>query len=757
MSLTADEQAAKSAGYNMPEGTSLLANGDDAIRQNAVAVHKAILGLASKLWSKGSLGASANVDALLGRDLQGTYRVHDSAIAVSLGLPGSGAGALAVVWLNNVGATGLTMQTWQNVTGRRWVRYYSTTWSPWQTFDVNRGSLPSGANVNTYRTPVQNGDWPVPTTGLVSTITGLPTNSVGVLSVVATSAGSAFQRWVTSPTGTWQRHVVSTSTGEWSPWRRLLTEDDLGSAGVDEAAVLEILGRESVQEMYRGPQGVEGTQGAQGPAGPQGIPAPDAVPADEAVAAYVNADTSATSGALNEQYEPRIGQRGITRRLYVRATGHPTDGDGTAANPFREITTAVATLEADGPVIRGTVLIDVGPGDFAGGIRLPVTRGTAQDDFVRIVGSQTDGIPTSRIIHTEGAGVGILAEDGAALWLENLKFIGGFSVAVQITRNVYGWFTNVHVDGQGVGVRGFSISAHCRYYVKGGLIENLTYAGIDEYFAVSRSFATVSSSAEQLLIRDCKIGLRAKEGCIGHLDYLTVEGCDTGVELLQHSVANCKGVQLRRNDTALAIINSASHNEGGIVWGTGTDANGREVYSAGASGELRALMWSGEDMAAGSSTGHRPLFNLANDYAQRTVTPAVGAETSVVSFANSLPRAFFRTVGKHFRVELLATIEGATEANPVTVIARVGSTLLGSVEVTASGTQRIEFDTVCTADRTEHLTAASVSGAGAQSTSINRTTTALAGDPSAVSSVHLYARGTIAGQSLVMYSCEMHG
>lgn len=455
--------------------------------------------------------------------------------------------------------------------------------------------------------------------------------------------------------------------------------------------------------------------------------------------------------------EAHVGQRGITRTIYVREIGHPTEGDGSRDNPYRQITTAVNSLKEYGPVIRGTVVIDVGEGEFQGGIQIPGTRNSAQDDFIRIIGKQSNGIPTTQIVHSPGTNRGLLAEDGLAIWMKDLKFIGGFPVAVQLTRNVYGWFTNVHADGQGVGARGFSISSHSRYYVKGGLIENMTYAGIDEYFSVSRSLATVSSHADQMLIRNCRIGLRAKEGCVGHLDYLTVEDCETGIELLQQSVANLKAVALRRNGTALAIINSASHNEGGIIWGTGADANGREVYSAGASGELRTMMWTGETMGASATTGHRALFNIGNDYTQKTITGPSHTEKLITSFSKALPRAYFRNVGKHFHLSLLATITGATSDHPVKVIARIGKGLLASVVIITSGTQRIEFDTVCIHDVTKHLTSGTVSGAGPTSTNVSVVSDVLSGDAAAVATVNLYFRPGQSGQELIMHTCELAG
>lgn len=467
-------------------------------------------------------------------------------------------------------------------------------------------------------------------------------------------------------------------------------------------------------------------------------------------------ESLASSNHPDQHQSPAV-QGQITRIVYVRENGHPTEGDGSINNPYRQITTAVDSLKKYGPIIYGTVTIDVGEGKFQGGIKIPTTRNLAQDDFIRIIGKKRNGVPTTHVIHSPGTNRGVLAEDGLAIWLQDLKFIGGFPVAVQLTRNVYGWFTNVHADGQGKGARGFSISSHSRYYVKGGLIENMTYAGIDEYFGVTRSLATVTSHVDQMLIRNCRIGLRAKEGCVGHLDYLTVEGCDTGIELLQQSVANCKAVALRRNGTGLAIINSASHNEGGIIWGSGVDANEREVYSAGASGELRALMWAGETMGAKAVTGHRALFNIGNDYTQKTITGQAEQDTLITTFPKVLPVAYFRNIGKHFKLVLLATITGVSPEHPSQVIVRIGMKIFGTVNITTSGTQKIEFDTVCIRDITQHLTSGMVSGAGATSTRVTLASDLLSGDPSAVATVNLYYRPGKVDHELTMHTCELSG
>ena len=593
------------------------------------------------------------------------------------------------------------------------------------------------------------------TGALATTERNYPISIPGVLLVTRIGHEQFLQVYFTYQYSYSRRFV----NGSWSSWRAI---------GLDRASVLAILGESGVKESFKGEAGRDGIDGAQGDPGPQGpqgpqgapgepgepgLPGIDAVPSAQAVADYATTTGSPLNNALLEMFDPKSPPRGVTRRIYVRETGR-ADGDGSSSAPFREIHQALNTLTEDGPVIRGSVLVDVGPGVYEGGVRAPVTRGSAQDDFIKIVGSvDASGVPTSIIQVTSGYGV--LAQDGTALWLENIKIQGSFSVGVQATQNVYFWAANVHVDGINQGVRGFSISSHSRYYVRGGLIENCTYVGIDEYFNVVRSYATVSASADQMLIRNCGIGIRMKEGCVGHLDYLRVEDCGTGVELLQHCVSNLKGVELRRNGVGLAVINSSSHNEGGIVWGTGVDANTREVYSVGSSAELRAMMWSGEDMAQTANRGHRPLMQIAGDYTTRIVN-GDGSSQQVANFSSVLPRPFFRTQGKHFEVNLLATITGATPASPIRISFRVGNTLLGYADISSSGAASITSRAVCVAEgeSAEHFVSTAAEGVDAVMTF--RKSPILSGVASGVASVNLLVQAK-SGQSVEIHAIEILG
>ena len=70
-----------------------------------------------------------------------------------------------------------------------------------------------------------------------------------------------------------------------------------------------------------------------------------------------------------------------------------------------------------------------------------------------------------------------------------------------------------------------------RYATTGGRIENCSQ-GISELFSIVRDYSGATSTATGLTIANCTIGIKSKENCVGHFDYLQVEGCATGIETL---------------------------------------------------------------------------------------------------------------------------------------------------------------------------------------------------------------------------------
>jgi hypothetical protein len=227
--------------------------------------------------------------------------------------------------------------------------------------------------------------------------------------------------------------------------------------------------------------------------------------------------------------------------------------------------------------------------------------------------------------------------------------------------------------------------------------------GIQELFSVVRSFNNVASNSAQMTIRNCEVGLQAKENCSGHLDYLNVEDCLTGVEMNGNCVVNVKSLSLKRNALGYANINSEVHNETGIVWGAGADANAREFISYGSSAaELYSAGWADSSTARTTNVGHRPLQTVAANYATTTlVGPAT--ETDFRSFATALRGHRMNTAGKQFKVVIRGSVN-TTLVAAYRILLRAGSSFLTDVTIppgTAAGSRfRAEFTVVAAADTT---------------------------------------------------------
>lgn len=502
-------------------------------------------------------------------------------------------------------------------------------------------------------------------------------------------------------------------------------------------------------------------KGARGLQGIPGIPGPGAVENDAAVAAYVAAAT-ATQSALDTRFTRKFGTRGTTKTIYVRATGNDLSDGLTEGTALREIRTAVASLDFQGPILRGSNIIDVGAGTYKPGIMLPQVRGYAADDFVKIIGPTAGhpNVPTAVIDASLDVtfDYGIRAFDGVPLWLQDIKLRGAFSIAIDVRRGVYLQLRNVHMDGLSAGLVGLGIMIHCRYAVHGGLIENFVDSGIQEHFHVFRSFDTVGTNAAQMTIRNCDTGLQAKENCVGHLDNLNVEDCGTGIELNGMCVANAKQVDLKRNDLALANINSEFHNWQSATFGTGADANTREYVEQGsAATDLSAWGWTGGSDARTSSIAHRPLITVAASYSDVTLTGPI-AEGIFYDLVQVLKAHRYIVPGRKFRVVVRGAVGAAALVADYRLVLRVAGEFVTDVAIpagTAAGARfRAEFEVVCSANGNNQKAFAETTGqVSARSNYAVRTTPLTASD----SSVRVAGVATNAGDSLTLRTVEVWG
>lgn len=371
------------------------------------------------------------------------------------------------------------------------------------------------------------------------------------------------------------------------------------------------------------------------------------VAADGDVAATLAAGGEST-GLLHATYYRR--RRGETRTFYVRADGDDATGDGSASRPFREIRTAVNSLAQEGPVLTGSIVIDVGAGEYKGGVRLPLTRGQGQDDFLTIKGPSVGGhpnAPAAVISHSQdtSATYGILATDGWYLWVEDIAINGPFGTGLDVRNYVTLQRRNVHVDGAAIGV---NLTSYVMDNARGGIIQNCTTYGVQEMYNITRSYT--GGIGGGTIHRNCGYGIYSKVYTGGHLDNAVFENCGVAIHIDRGS-ANLSRVAISGAATAGITLKDAEiHNESSITWGAG---NARRIISFGAStSESDMWGWSGP----GGRNGIKPPnFLVRSTYTPKVVTGVTSA-IYLTEWLSVLPADRLTVQGRKIRVDMIGRL-----------------------------------------------------------------------------------------------------
>ena len=510
-----------------------------------------------------------------------------------------------------------------------------------------------------------------------------------------------------------------------------------------------------------GPEGPQGEQGIQGPEGPAGeIPdlvvgnITDATAVGQSLmlaategaarnALGLTAGATATNGSLEElntgtsnvprvwtannltghmaeNYVVRSGRRGVTRTIYVRADGSDSNNGRTASTAFREIRAAVDSLDHEMPDLRGSVVIDVGPGEYKGGIRLPNTRTPTQDNFVRIQGPSVGGHPnvpaaTIRYSLDTTPTWAILAENGWWLWVQDIAIEGAFNTGLDCRSDVTLQRHNVHIDGCRIGV---SATTRVMDNSRGGIVQNCTLYGVQEMYGTIRTYG--GGIGAGTIFRNNEIGLYSKSFCGGHLDHAEFENNGVAVHVDRGGV-NFYQVRIHGSTVAgIACKDTEIHNVGGIDWGT---TNARRVLQWGpASNEADLWGWAGSNLHA-TRTGQPAPICIAQDYDSHTVNQTTS--TQFTNFVQILPADRLCMKGRRLRVVIQGKI-GNTLTAPAAVRVLVGGTTFSMSTFhtgTAAGTFYIEADVICVADGNSQktITRYSTQGRSAQATSLATT------------------------------------
>lgn len=203
MVLTPEEQEATAYGFQMPEGTSYIRNGDDAIRKNAVKA----LEMARKGWLRTDYTITSATD--LTTLPPGSYLVTNDTIAAALGLPDPYPG---IIWVYPVGWAG-GLITFTSLRGGLWQKTkIENKWGAWATTIKEKQST---TLTTTDRLEALGYGEYIITNTTIATALGVPGSLPGTISVRPIGARGGLLTFTSVGGEMWQRAKIMDVWGDW--------------------------------------------------------------------------------------------------------------------------------------------------------------------------------------------------------------------------------------------------------------------------------------------------------------------------------------------------------------------------------------------------------------------------------------------------------------------------------------------------------------------------------------------------------------
>lgn len=274
--------------------------------------------------------------------------------------------------------------------------------------------------------------------------------------------------------------------------------------------------------------------------------------------------------------------RSATNTLYVSASGSALN-DGLSSGEPMTPQAACNALREYGPVLDGTWVINAAAGTYSRPTMIFPSQ-ISPRNAIQIVGAATGdfrSVPTTIFDGEEAAGTCIAGTNLATVKIKDILIKDWYTTAPDFNAGAFSGvgidFYNSQVSLENVHVSacdcGLYMKSSTRYLVKGGIIDGCG-AGVQELFDVVRDFKQAGSTDNRTTISNCEYGVKAKEGCVGHLDYLELLDNTYGVHLARISSGNMTNAILKRNTVGVYGMAGCSFVDLNVTWGTGADANG---------------------------------------------------------------------------------------------------------------------------------------------------------------------------------------
>jgi len=341
-----------------------------------------------------------------------------------------------------------------------------------------------------------------------------------------------------------------------------------------------------------------------------------------------------------------------TNTLYVATTGTAAN-DGLGASQPMTPQTACNALRVYGNFLEGTWCISLAAGTYVRDTLFLPTSIHSRNEIL-VFGPATGDFrstPTAIFDGSSQSGTCIAVSLAHRVKFKDIKIVnwcngspsfnsGGFNgVAIDISGDLTASFENIHIDNCDCGLYAKSGAS---YFYKGGIIQNCG-AGVQELFSVVRDFKIAGATGSRTTIQSCEYGLKAKELCTGHLDYLELLDNTYGVHFSRACTGNLTNAILSRNTVGVYGMAGSSFVDLSVTWGSGVDANGVKFSLDASSAEIGRN--GGENSQAALFQGKGSKL-VGNDVTSLTITGTT-SDTLAASF-NSTVEGDFQAIGEFY-------------------------------------------------------------------------------------------------------------
>jgi hypothetical protein len=353
-----------------------------------------------------------------------------------------------------------------------------------------------------------------------------------------------------------------------------------------------------------------------------------------------------------------------TNRVYVGTAGSDTNDGLTAALPVLTVQKAFDILKNYGPVLNGTWRVVLAAGTYGGLATFPENlRGKERVVIEGPVVSHPN-VPTAILDGTSSQTYGLVFLAGNKVTVSNVKFQNFTSGGISAQDFCDIFTTNVHCANAGTAI----IASQSRLYVAGGIIQTST-VGIEAIagttFTVGYGAANLSQGTQ--ILNCTQSGMLAQEHSSGHADYVTIDACVIGLNIVVNSRVHAAGCDIKNNVTAgvRTSMGSSWFNNGSTL-----TANALEDINYAFSAEI------------GRAGSYVSQLRTVIDTTEVTHTGTV-AETVLKTYATGFQKDSFVWNGRSHKVIITGSFTGAAGTKTLRVKAN-GSLIHGLTSVVSS-------------------------------------------------------------------------